>query len=486
MSQDTGETAKCEGLQPGKPTGEEWFLGSAPERAVLRTLLEALPVAIYATDAAGKIVFYNRGAAEFWGGEPELGVAEWCGSWRLSWPDGRAMAREECPMAVALKQGRSIQGAEAIAIRHDGSEVRFLAYPTPLYDRGELIGAVNMLVDVSRREQAGYLEQRLAAIVECSEDAIISKDLNGTITTWNPAAETLFGYTAAEVVGRPITMLIPPDRLQEEAAILGKICRGERVAGYETVRQRRDGTQVDVSLTVSPLRDASGRIVGASKIARNITERKRAQQYQSLLLKEMSHRIKNLLAIASGLIGLSARTAETPMAMAKAVQERLGAYSRAHELTRPETAAANATQRVSIQDLIRTITSPYAEKSRAGVPANIIVHGPAVFVDGNTVPSLALALHEFTTNAAKYGALSVPCGIVRISYRLDAGFFELVWSEEGGPAVAGEPEKSGFGTLLVSRTVQGQLGGHLAYAWNTEGVGITLRVPVDRLGAAER
>lgn len=479
-----GATTNC-GVTVREASGGRWLQLDGQERAVLGPLLEALPAAIYATDAAGKIVFYNRCAAEFWRGEPELGVDEWCGPWQLLWPDRRSMVRDECPMAVALKEGHSIQGAEVIAIRRDGSEVRFLAYATPLYDRGERFGAVNMLVDVSGREPSGYFEQRLAAIVECSEDAIISMDLNGTITTWNPAAEQLFGYGASEVVGRPITVLIPADRLQEEAAILAKINRGERVVGYETVRQRKDGTQVDVSLTVSPLRDGAGNIVGASKIARNITERKRAQQYQNLLLKEMSHRVKNLLAIASGLIGLSARTAETPMAMAKAVQERLGAYSKAHELTRPEAVAANVAQRVSIQELVRTITSPYVDKSAGSASTNILVQGPAVAADGNAIPSLALALHEFTTNAAKYGALSVPGGRVHIVYGLADGYFELVWREEGGPAVAGEPEKSGFGTLLVSRTVQGQLGGTLGHQWKPEGVVITLRIPADRLAAVE-
>jgi PAS domain S-box-containing protein len=462
-----------------------WFDGDTPDRAVLRALMEALPVAIYATDASGKIVFYNREAVELWGGEPVIGVSEWCGPWNLFWPDGSPMALAECPMAVALSERRTIKGAEAIAQRKDGTLVRFLAYPTPLYDRGELIGAVDMLVEVTEREQSAYFAQRLATIVECSQDAIISKDLSGTITTWNPAAERLFGYSAAEAVGRSITMLIPPGRLSEETAILDNIRRGERVAGYETVRQRKDGSQVDISLTISPLRNASGKIIGASKIARDITERKRAQQYQSLLLREMSHRVKNLLAIASGLVGLSARSAPTPQAMAKAVRERLGAYARAHELTRPETVAPTVEQRVSVLDLIQTITSPYVQTPESGGASNIDIDGPEIVMNSSAVPSLALALHEFTTNAAKYGALSTPEGCVRIAYRLKDGNFELMWRETGGPSVPGVPDKSGFGTLLVGRTVQVQLGGKLDYEWLEGGVAITLRIPIERLAAAE-
>jgi PAS domain S-box-containing protein len=125
--------------------------------------------------------------------------------------------------------------------------------------------------------------QRLAAIVESSDDAIISKDLNGIIATWNGGAEKLFGYEAEEVVGKPITILIPPDRQDEEPSILERIRRGERLEYYETVRQRKDGRRIEISLTVSPIRDAAGTVVGASKIARDITRRKRAEETQATL-----------------------------------------------------------------------------------------------------------------------------------------------------------------------------------------------------------
>jgi len=117
----------------------------------------------------------------------------------------------------------------------------------------------------------------LSAIVESSEDAIVSKDLTGIVTTWNKAAEVIFGYAASEIVGQSITLLLPPDRLQEEAAFLDRLKHGERIHGYETVRLRKDGRLVPVSLTISPLKDEGGRIIGASKIARDITQRKQAE-----------------------------------------------------------------------------------------------------------------------------------------------------------------------------------------------------------------
>ena len=136
----------------------------------------------------------------------------------------------------------------------------------------------NSLADIAAREQAEETRARLAAIVTSSDDAIVSKDLNGIVTSWNQGAERLFGYTAEEAIGRPITIVIPEDRLHEEPEILGRIQRGKRIDHFETVRRHKDGTLLDISLTISPIIDSAGRIIGASKIARDITERKRAEE----------------------------------------------------------------------------------------------------------------------------------------------------------------------------------------------------------------
>ena len=131
--------------------------------------------------------------------------------------------------------------------------------------------------DITERKEAEVAKVRLAAIVESSDDAIISKDLNGVITSWNHGAEQLFGYRDSEIIGKPITLLIPPDRHDEEAVILPRIRRGKRIEHYETVRRRKDGSLLDISLSVSPIKDAQGRIIGASKIARDITRRKQIE-----------------------------------------------------------------------------------------------------------------------------------------------------------------------------------------------------------------
>jgi len=206
-----------------------------------RELLDALPAAIYTTDAAGRLTYYNAAAVQLAGRVPDLGSDEWCVTWRLYWPDGTPLPHDECPMALALKTGRPVRGVEAIAERPDGTRVPFMPYPTPLHDAsGNVVGAVNMLVDLTERSQAEQVRQLLASIVESSDDAIVSKDLDGVIASWNPGAERLFGYTADEVVGKSVTTLFPPDLLHEEHAILKRIRRGEKIDHYETVRRRKD------------------------------------------------------------------------------------------------------------------------------------------------------------------------------------------------------------------------------------------------------
>ena len=232
-------------------------------------------MAIYATDVAGRISYYNQAAAELAGRQPRLGKDEWCVTWRLYSPDGTPMPHDQCPMAVALKENRPIRGAEAILERPDGTRVAFLPYPTPLRDAGgELVGAVNMLADLTDRKEMDSARAYLAAIVESSDDAIISKSLDGVVTSWNRGAEVIFGYRAEEIIGRPIAVLFPPDRLHEEDRILAQLQRGERVENFETVRRRKDGREIHVSVTISPVRDETGRVIGASKIARDVTEEK--------------------------------------------------------------------------------------------------------------------------------------------------------------------------------------------------------------------
>jgi PAS domain S-box-containing protein len=453
-------------------------------------LLQALSAALYTTDADGRITFYNEAAAELWGFRPQLGTSEFCGSWKLYWPDGTPLPHHECPMALTLKERRPIRGMEAVAERPDGTRVPFIPYPTPLFDAsGTLIGAVNMLVDISDRHEA---EQRiresearyrdLAAIVESSDDAVLSKDLNGIIKSWNRGAERLFGYTADEAIGKPGTILIPTDRHDEEPAILARIRRGERVEHYETIRQRKDGSTIDISLTISPVRDQEGRIIGASKIARDITERRRAEQQQHLLIREMDHRIKNLFAVAGGMIAMSARSAETPQELASALRDRLMALAQAHALTLavPSNGGRRSEQSTTLRTLIETILSPYDGRTDAG-NARVTISGSNIPIAGSAVTSFALLLHEFATNAAKYGALSNSTGHVDIACSDNDGQVALTWTERGGPRIDDQSDGEGFGSLLAHATVKRQFAGEISRHWDPEGLTIRLSFPRDRV-----
>ncbi|HEU4825542.1 MAG TPA: PAS domain S-box protein [Dongiaceae bacterium] len=788
---------------------------SAPD---FRKVVEALPAAVYVTDAEGRITYYNEAAAKLWGHRPPLGDSQWCGSWRLYWPDGRPMRHGECPMAVAIKEARPVAGLDAIAERPDGSRVHFMPFPVPLRDQaGALIGAVNMLIDITDRKQVeqriqesearyrgifegarvalweedfsavmailenlrkagvtdlrGHFEaqpealaeavaavritdvnryalelfeaetkeelvasldrvflpvtapvfleelvtlaegrrrfegeavqqtlrgrqlnlvvsiafggarcertlvsildvsamnaaqralreqqqrlavlnrvarsiasetdlerivqsvtdiateisgaqfgaffynvrddqnesymlytlsgapreafakfslprntavfdptfrglgpvrsddirkdprygknephfgmpeghlpvvsylavpvvsksgevhgglffghaeaevftqqaeeivieiaahaamaidnaqllrnaqvdtiqrgraeqdvRRLAAIIENSDDAVISKNLDGIIATWNSGATRVFGYTAEEAVGRPVTMLMPPDRVDEEPGILARIRRGERIEHYDTVRRRKDGSLIDISLSVSPIRDKDGKIIGASKIARDITDRKRAEQQQQLLVGEIKHRIKNTLATVQAIARQTLQGA--PEEEREAFIARLMALANAQDLLTLE-----RWNRAALRDVVDRALKPFEVKHSA----RFLVHGPEdAWLDAQRASLLTMALHELATNAVKYGSLSNGYGIVRLTWELlgegDAQKIKLAWRELGGPLVL-PPERKGFGSFLIERALQGG-GGQSRLDFNPNGLVCSLEIGV--------
>jgi PAS domain S-box-containing protein len=247
-----------------------------------RELFDLSPVAVYSCDASGVIENYNRHAVHLWGREPALGDAteRFCGSFKMFRPDGSFMPHDQCPMADVLSgKIAEVRDAQVIIQRLDGSRVAVVVNIRPLKnERGEVTGVINCFYDITERIKGEEARARLAAIVESSDDAIIGQNLEGVITSWNGGAERLFGYTAQEIVGQSMTVLTPPERLDEEANSRVLLTAGEAVEHFETVRRRKDGTILDVALTSSPIVDGEGEIVGTSKIARDITTNKRAAE----------------------------------------------------------------------------------------------------------------------------------------------------------------------------------------------------------------
>lgn len=435
-----------------------------------RDMLEALPVAIYTTDAEGKITFYNHAAMELAGRVPALGVDEWCVTWRLFNPDGTPLPLDHCPMAKALKQQRPIRGAELVAERPDGSRARVVPYPTPLFDdEGRLTGAINMLVDITERFAAEQESARLAAIVLSSQDAIISTTTEGSITYWSSGATSAYGYGPQEMVGQSIMRIVPPELQQEEIQVLQRARLGEHIENFETERLSKDGRRVSISLSASAIRDKSGNIVGIARVGRDITERKRAEHVQTLMIGELNHRVKNTLSTVQAIAHQTLRSADSPTEFASSFIGRLRALAHAHSLL-----TDNSWQGANVAALVREQLLLGGEKDD-----RISYSGPSVTLEPQAALHLALVLHELGTNARKYGSLSTPTGQLSVNWtvRSSAGRSLVIhWQEQGGPPVM-VPSRRGFGTMLVEQGLQTH-GGAVVIDFRANGVTCRIELPL--------
>lgn len=239
----------------------------------LASLFQSAMDAILTVDGGERILLFNAAAEKMFG----CTAAEAAGQPITRFIPAQFPADHDAPPSEASSgsfTARVMGNKSLLGVRTDGSEFQVEASLSAVGNGHKKFFTV-ILRDVTERLRAAEIRDRMAAIVDSSDDAIISKDLNGTITDWNHGAEKIFGYSASEMVGESITRLFPRARVAEEHDILGRIARAMTVEHYETARVRKDGRAIDVSVTISPIKDGSGRIVGASKIARDISERKR-------------------------------------------------------------------------------------------------------------------------------------------------------------------------------------------------------------------
>lgn len=316
-------------------------------------LLEALPTAIYTTDENGKITYYNQAAVDLWGCSPVLGSTEWCGSWKLFWPNGLPMRHDQCPMAMALREKRPIRGMEAIAERADGIRVPFIPFPTPLYDSaGALVGAVNMLVD--------------------------------------------------------------------------------------------------------------------------ITDRKRAENQQALMIRELHHRVRNTLATVQAVMRTTARASATIEEFEEAFVGRIDSLSKTHELL-----TENFDQAVALATLLSNELDAYDD----GACQRVRLKGPPVELPSVLAVPIGMALHELTTNAAKYGSLSMIGGVVEVTWSVriesNARRLHVEWIEQDGPAVK-PPTRKGFGSRLLEHVLARQIGADVTVDYDPDGLRARIIVPLPR------
>ena len=399
-------------LQPESSPSREGESAVVPDPRV-RDFLEAAPDAIVIVDGEGRITRVNARAEEMFGysrgemvGEPvELLLPDRLTALHVTHRDRYLQQPVTRPM------GRC---TDLLARRRDGTELPVEVSLSPtMTDAGPLV--ISIIRDITWRQQAEAAQRFLAAIVESSDDAIIGATLDGTILSWNQGAQHTYGYTSEEVVGEKISLLCPKELKGEGLRLLERIGRGERIRRHETVRLRKDGKRVDVSLTVSPVHDANGSITGASIIARDISEQKRGEVERARLLaseqekseqlrlvvREAHHRIKNNLQSISDLLYLELHAGEgsPPAEALRESMERIQAIALVHDLLSHEADVQSVDARAVAERLV-----PVALASN-GLPRSAVkleIEVASVALSSKKATTLALILNELVTNAAKH------------------------------------------------------------------------------------
>lgn len=308
-----------------------------------------------------------------------------------------------------------------------------------------------------RRSRRPATAAHPAAIIQGATDAIISKNLDGIVQSWNPSAVRLFGFTAEEMIGSPIAAIIPAGQQGEEEVILANIRRGERPGHFETTRRRKDGRIIEVALTISPILDRRGTVIGASKIARDLRD-------QKTLAGEILHRSRNTLSIVQAIAGQTFRTC--PAAEKNAFFERLDALAREHRsLTESNWTSVDAA------DTLRRSLGPFLGSAKH----RVALSGPPVMLSSRMGLFFAMIVHELATNSVKHGSLSTRRGRVALSWKEVARFLEIDWQESGGSPVSA-PSRKGFGSRLMERIIEAE-GGASELNFEKAGFHCKLRLP---------
>lgn len=433
----------------------------------LETMFDASPIGMYLVDSDFIIRLVNQIARPIFGDIGELIGRDLGEVIHILWEQAYADEIVE-RFRHTLKTGEPYVTLERVEQRRDSGvteSYEWQIHRTLLPAGG--YGVVCYFRDISDRKRAENVLAHLAAIVTASDDAIISKDLTGNVQSWNKAAQSLFGYAAEEMIGKSIMRLIPHDRADEELNILERLRRGEVVEQYDTERLHKDGSTVSIALTISPVRNAAGHVIGASKIAHDISERKRVEAQLVLISRELQHRTKNLLGVVQSIAARSLVAGRSLDDARMVLVDRLHALGHATDLL-----SATNWQGASIKDVVERALGPFAKR--------FSIEGGHVMLNSNSTQGFALVIHELCTNSQKYGALSIPDGTVAIRWSvLDEGTAARLlfrWQEHGGPPVT-PPEYTGFGTTLLQRAVGGaESPPHVEYA--PDGLIYTLTAPL--------
>jgi PAS domain S-box-containing protein len=458
-----------------------------------RHMLAALPVAIYTTDAAGKITYYNQAAADLAGRHPQIGSDEWCVTWRLYHPDGTPLPHDECPMALTLKEGRPIRGREAVAERPDGTRVPFMPYPTPLFDSdGTLVGAVNLLMDISDQKRAESQAQQMKTLLEerverrsralaettdrlkeseqtfrllvqsVTDYAIFMLDPEGHVANWNAGAERIKGYARAEIIGRHFSCFYAEeDRAAGTPARALATAANEGRFEAEGWRVRKDGSRFWANVVIDPIHGERGELVGFAKVTRDMTERRlveeklrQSQKMDALgqLTGGVAHDFNNLLTVIMGNLEMLGRSPQVgraaepeprvTRALASAMEgarraamltQRLLAFSRQQAL-RPKTIDPNRLVHRTADMLRRTLGEQVSIETRLAAGIGFISADP-VELD-NSILNLAVNARDAMPDGGK---------LVIETANVDDGPWDETWGGDGVPHVLIAVRDNGVG-----------------------------------------
>ena len=483
----------------------------------LAKLIELLPAAIYTVDADGHVEHYNKAAVEFWGRVPDRTKDRWCGAQRLFHVDGRLMPHDECPMARAFKTGLPLHGEEAVAERPDGTRMTLATYPTPRFnDCGEVIGAINMLVDITERKAAEQeIRRRLDQLQIVSELGLHTLQTRDLQQTFEAAVEGLSRGLNVEFT--KVLELLPG---RSELLLRAGIGWREGLVGQGTVGAGLD-SQAGYTLSIDepvivdnmrgenrfsgpPLLHDHGVVSGISIIIRGEENRPygvlgahtsqhrrfngddihflqsvaniltaaitsdRGRDRQHTLQREVVHRLRNTLSIVQSMARQSARGACSVDAFIASYEGRLTALAAAHDLLTEEDWHS-----VRLQDVARRVL----EREERG---RIDIATDSTELSATGGQAVALLLNELLTNALKYGALSTAEGHVSVRATRTGDSFSFRWTETGGPPVAA-PTRQGFGSTLLRSIVERQCSGRLTIDWHPEGLAVTAEIPASAI-----
>ena len=384
-------------------------------------------------------------------------------AWTLFFWSGAALL--SLSLLIAFGVGR-LMAAPMAELMHAGAALGEGKPVSPIASTLREADALSLVLSNAAKELDARMgaQAHLAAIVTSSPNVVVSLSPGGIIRTWNAAATSLFGYEETAVIGRPMSILSPEgssggiDKLNASA-------RAGSVVHEDAMLRHKDGRLIDVSVSVAPMYDDGGKLVGISAIVSDIGERRARERHIEFLMRELSHRSKNLLAVVQAISGQTARHSPSVEEFQTRFSQRIAAMARTQDLL-----VSRNWKGATMADLVRTQLAPFAEDASSRIEAS----GPPLQLEPTAVHSIALALHELATNAAKYGALSVPDGRVAIDWEIRgaetaAGRFRMRWRESGGPPVT-QPVKKGFGHVVIAEMVASSLRGQVTLDYAQEGL----------------